>query len=84
MTAIEHALLAVRAANRGDSTTAVEQLSRAQHRGRATARRDRQIVQIAALVVAGAHERAAGLAFEHALEFRDDAELLKLVAGGTR
>jgi hypothetical protein len=40
------------------------------------ARRDRQLVEIAALMVAGESERARGLTFEHGAEFPDDAELL--------
>lgn len=84
MNAIEHALLAVVAADRGDTTTALEQLARAQRRARTTARRERQIVQIASLVVSGAHERAAGLSLEHAAQFPDDAELLARVARRTR
>jgi hypothetical protein len=42
-------------------------------------RRARQLDEIAALVVAGDHGRAAGLAFEHAAEFPDDAERLARV-----
>jgi hypothetical protein len=84
MNAIEHALLAVEAADSGDTTTALAQLSLAQRHARTTARRERQIVQIAALVVAGARERAAGLTLEHTAEFPDDAELLAPLAGGTR
>jgi hypothetical protein len=79
---IEHALLAVISANNGDTTTARDQISQAQRHARATARRERQIVQIAALVVGGAHERAAGLSLEHATQFPDDAELLDRVTGG--
>jgi hypothetical protein len=40
---------------------------------RMTARRDRQIREIAGLVAAGDRQRAAGLAREHAAEFPDDA-----------
>jgi hypothetical protein len=79
MNAIEHALLAVMAADGGDRTTARAQLSRAQRYARATARRERQIVQIAALVVDGQRVRAAGLTLEHKAEFPDDAELLACV-----
>jgi hypothetical protein len=43
---------------------------------RPASRRDRQILEIAALIAAGHHERAAGLALEHAAEFADDADLL--------
>jgi hypothetical protein len=84
MSAIEHALLGVMAANGGDTTTALEELSRAQRLARTTARRERQIVQIATLVITGGSERAAGLALEHAAEFPDDAELLARVSGATQ
>ena len=75
MSAIEQALLAVLAADGGDCTTAHGHLARAQQRSRITARRERQVVEIASLVVAGHRERAAGLALEHLVEFPDDAEL---------
>jgi hypothetical protein len=84
MNAIEHALLAVMAADSGDTTTAREQLARAQRHARTTARRERQIVQIAALIVSGGRERAAGLTLEHTAEFPDDAEILARVARRTR
>jgi len=84
MNAIEHALMAVMAANGGDSTVAQGHLSVAQRHARATARRERQIVEIAALVIAGDAERAAGLALEHTAEFPDDADLLTRVAGASR
>ena len=84
MNATEHALLAVMAADSGDTATAREQLSEAQRDARTTARRDRQIVQIAALVVAGQRERAAGLTHEHTVEFPGDAELLALVTAAAR
>jgi len=80
MNATEHALLAVMAADSGDTTTALAHISRAQRHARTTARRERQIVQIAALVVEGQRGRAAGLALEHIAEFPDDAELLDRVA----
>lgn len=80
MSAIDHALLAVMAAEHGDGDAAQMHLSCAQREVRTTARRDRQIVQIAALVVAGHRERAAGLALEHTAEFPDDADLLARVA----
>lgn len=78
--AIEHALLGVTAARGGDDATAAGHISRAQQQTRATVRRERQVVEIAALVVAGDRERAAGLALEHTLEFPDDAELLAPIA----
>jgi hypothetical protein len=84
MNATEYALLAVVAAQSGDTTTALEQLSRAQRHARTTARRERQIVQIAALVVTGRSERAAGLSLEHIAEYPDDAELVTRVAEATR
>jgi hypothetical protein len=74
--AIEHALLAVIAADRGDRAAAQGHISRAQQKARATARRERQIVEIAALVVANDADRAAGLTLEHNAEFPDDSELL--------
>ena len=40
------------------------------------ARRERQLVEIAALVVKGQHNRAEGLSFEHGAEFTDDAPVL--------
>lgn len=80
MSAIEHALLAVMAADGGDWFTAHGHLSRAQQETGATPRRERQVVEIAALAIAGDRERAAGLALEHIAEFPDDAELLACVA----
>jgi hypothetical protein len=80
MSAVEHALLAVIAAQAGDCVTANGSISRAQQQTRVTARRERQVVEIAALVVAGCRERAAGLAMEHTTEFPGDAELLARVA----
>lgn len=76
MSAIEQALLAVIAARNGDSVTAHDCIARAQQQTRTTARRDRQLVEIAALVVADDHSRAAGLALQHTTEFPEDAELL--------
>jgi len=78
--AIEHALLAVMAARDGDPAAAAGPIARAQQQSRTTARRSRQVVEIAALIIADDRPRAAGLAFEHATEFPDDAELLALVA----
>ena len=43
---------------------------------RATARRQRQLDEIAALVAAGRGERASGLALVHVAEFPDDHDLL--------
>jgi hypothetical protein len=74
--AIDHVLLAVIAARGGDNVTAHDHISRAQQQTRTTARRERQVVEIAALVVAGDHSRATGLALEHTAQFPGDAELL--------
>ncbi len=84
MNAIEHALIALMAANGGDSAAAQEHISHAQQYARTTARRERQIVEIAALVIAKNGARAAGLTLEHTAEFPDDADLLARVAGETR
>ncbi len=51
--AIEHALLAVLAARGGDKATAADHIAHAQQQTRTTARRERQLVEIAALVVTG-------------------------------
>jgi len=81
MSAIEHALLAVRAARGGDRLAADGQLLRARASTGPAARRERQVVEIAALVVVGQRARAEGLALEHTLEFADDDELLAQVIG---
>ena len=80
MSTIEHVLLAVMAARGGDSVTAHDHIALAQQQTRTTARRERQIVEIAAHVVAGHRSRAAGLALEHTSEFPRDAGLLTRVA----
>jgi len=79
--AIASALLAVVAKEDGDRVGADAHLSSARRSARTTARRDRQVVEIAALIVAGDRDRAVGLALEHAAEFPDDADLLARVAG---
>jgi hypothetical protein len=81
LTSIEQALLAVLASGGGDCATAHGHIARAQQQSRMTARRERQVVEIAALVVAGASARPAGLALEHLAEFPDDAELLDQLLG---
>ena len=78
--AIEHALLAVLAARGGDMATGAEHIAHAQQQTRTTARRERQLIEIAALVVTGNTDRASGLALEHAVQFPDDAELLAHVS----
>ena len=80
MNPIEQALLAVLAANRGEIAAAYSHISSAQQDARATARRERQIVEIAALVIANDDARAAGLALEHTVEFPDDADLLARIS----
>lgn len=80
MSAVEHALLAVIAAGDGDEATADRHIAWAKQQSRANARRERQVVEIAALTVAGDTARAAGLALEHTVEFPDDTDLLARVA----
>ena len=80
MSAIEHALLAVLAADSGDTVTAQGHIADATQLTRTTARRQRQVVEIAALAVTGQAIRAAGLALEHAREFPSDAELITRLA----
>ena len=84
MDAIAHALLAVAAADDGDEPTAQALILSAQRHARSTARRDRQIVEIAALAVAGHRVRAAGLALEHTAVFPGDIDLLAVVADAPR
>ena len=76
MNPIADALLAVMASRAGDATEARKHLSTAQRHARTAARRHRQVVEIASLIVAGMHERAEGLALIHTAEFPDDADLL--------
>ena len=79
MTAIAHALLAISAADDGDRAEALAHIATAQRHSRTTARRHRQVVEIAALVVAEQRERAGGLALIHTAEFPDDTKLLARV-----
>jgi hypothetical protein len=76
MDPIDDALLAVMASRAGDTTDAHQHLAAARRHSQASARRHRQIVEIAGLVVSGASERAEGLALVHVAEFPRDAELL--------
>ena len=62
-------------ARQGDSTGAAEHLRAAPAVGRSRTRRDRQLLQIAALIVAGDMQRAAGLALEHVAAFPHDADV---------
>jgi hypothetical protein len=80
LTAIPYAVLAVAAAQAGDRTTARAHIAKAQQHAGTGPRRDRQLIEIAALVVAGAHDRAAGLAVVHTADFPDDTTLLAPVA----
>ncbi len=84
MNAIAHALMAVMAADAGDGAAAQAHISTAQQQSRTTARRHRQVVEIAALIVAGDRVRSAGLALVHTAEFPDDGDLLARVTGGDR
>ena len=77
--AIEHALLAVMAARGGDTATAADHIAHAQQQTRATARRERQIVEIAALVVTGDTTAPPAWRSNTPCEFPDDAELLARV-----
>jgi hypothetical protein len=74
--ALEHAVLAVNAAVAGDGTGAADHISHARLQARVAARRERQVIEIAALVVAGQRNLAVGLAFEHLARFPADAALL--------
>jgi len=76
MTPIDNALLAVMASIAGDTNAADRHLETARRHASTAARRHRQVVEIAGLVVAGAYERAEGLVLVHAAEFPDDTELL--------
>ena len=76
MDRIDEALLAVVASRAGDASEASRRLDAAPRHSRAAARRHRQLVEIAGLVVAGSHDRAEGLALVHAAEFPHDTELL--------
>jgi hypothetical protein len=76
MNPIDDALLAVMASIAGDTTDALHHLDAARQRSQAAARRHRQIVEIAGLIVAGRGERAEGLALLHTAEFPQDEELL--------
>ena len=85
MDAIAHALLlALVAAEDGDTPTAQAHVAEAGRLAQRAARRHRQIIEIAALVVAGQPARAAGLALEHTAAFPEDVELLVCVADATR
>ncbi len=76
MDPIADALLAVLASKAGDTRGALEHLETARHNARTAARRHRQLVEIASLLVAGADDRADGLAVLHRTEFDEDTLLV--------
>ena len=76
MTAITYALLAITADDDGDHTKALVHIAKAHQLSRPTARRIRQVLEIATLVVNDNPKRATGLATMHVAEFPDDANLL--------
>ena len=79
VTAIDYALLAITTAEGGDQTQALVHMATAQQHSRATARRVRQVLEIAALVVTERRKRALDLAAIHTVEFPDDADLLERI-----
>jgi hypothetical protein len=81
MNPIADALLAVMASTAGDTTEARNHLASAQRHAQTAARRHRQVVEIAGLIVAGTRGRAEGLALIHTAEFPDDTELLACITG---
>jgi hypothetical protein len=76
MDPINEVLLAVMATSTGDTAAAQEHLAAARRYLHTGARRNRQIVEIASLAIAGSRERAEGLVLVHAAEFPDDTDLL--------
>jgi hypothetical protein len=74
--AIHHVRLAVRAAAAGDGHTASDHLLAARRQARTTTRRERQVIEIAAALIAGDGERATGLRYEHLHDFADDGSIL--------
>jgi len=81
MNPIADALLAVMANKAGDRIAARNHLASAQRDAQTAARRHRQVVEIASVVVDGKLERAEGLALIHNAEFPDDRELLARITG---
>ncbi len=81
MNPIADAVLAVMASIAGKPTEAQNHLETARQHSQSCARRHRQIVEIATLIVNGAHDRAEGLALVHVAEFPKDAELLARITG---
>src|SRR3954471_19866426 len=60
---------------------ACDHLDAARRHCQRSARRHRQVLEIAGLIVSGRRERAEGLALLHLAEFPSDAELLARMAG---
>jgi hypothetical protein len=84
MNPIAEALRAVMASTAGETAEAHSHLASAQRHAQTAARRHRQVVEIAGLVVAGTRERAEGLALVHAAEFPEDTDLLARITGRQR
>jgi hypothetical protein len=84
MDPIAEALFAVTANLAGNTADAQQHLEAARQGAQTCARRHRQVVEIATLLVTGALERAEGLALVHIAEFPHDADLLTRMTGGTR
>ena len=78
---IAEAQLAVTAKMAGNTADAHQHLEAARQGAQACARRHRQVVEIAGLLVTGARERAEGLVLVHVAEFSEDAELLGRMTG---
>ena len=65
----------------GETAAAASQLEHARRIARTQARRDRQLVEIAAALIDGDADRASGLAAEHGRDFAPDEELLGTAPG---
>jgi cellobiose-specific phosphotransferase system component IIA len=76
MEPVTHAVLAMLTARSDDHDAARRHLDAARDQIRSAARRDRQLVEIAALVVAGEWRRACDLATEHVADHPGDSSLL--------
>jgi hypothetical protein len=81
MSAVVHAVLAVAAKHAGDVDAAEEHLDCARRLSTAMARRERQLVELAALIVDDEWDRACDLSFEHGAQFADDRDLLAGLLG---
>ena len=79
---IERSLLAVAALAAGDLELAQHHVALADRDCRDQARRDRQLIEILALVVSGDATRAADLAREHTHTFPADSTLLGVLTRG--